>query len=506
MRTYKPLLTPRSHQLEYVARRNNIPFRPSNLDVFALLMEMGTGKTKCVLDEWGERVVGKDLHDLLVIAPAGSYRNWYVDQGEGYPSELRKQLDPYVFDSMVAAGWVSGGGAGIKAQLQTLIRTKKRPRALFINVEAFSSVEKAIVCAREFMEDGRRCMMVIDESTRIKNWTANRTEALEDLGKLAVARRIMSGLVTPNSPLDLFSQFYFLDWRILGHRSWFGFRARYAVMQRMIVHRDTPQERIVNMIVDYRNVPELNHKIAPYSFRKLKEECLDLPPKVYMPPRDVQLHDDQKRMYLQMREFGMAKLAAESFVTAGMVITQRIRLDQILCGFSVDDVTGELVEIKEYRTRELLFTLQEVHGKAVIWTTHDYCIRKLAEVLRKEFGPKSVAQFWGANRSTRHLDEARWKGDPDCHWMIATQSAGGVGNNWQMAKLTCYYNNSDNLEHRLQSEDRVHRDGLQDYGHKATYQDFIARNTLDERKVENLRNKIDLATIVNGDNYRKWLI
>lgn len=503
---YKPRLKARAHQREALHRITQMPMRPSRCDVFALLMEMGTGKSKVVLDEFGERVDARDLTDLLVIAPAGSYRNWFEDQGE-FPSEMRKQLDPELFGRIASAGWVSGGNAAARARLEHVLGASG-PRALFVNVEAVGTVDKAYAACEQFLERGR-AMLVVDESTRIKNPKAGRSAAVCRLGQLACARRIMSGLVSPNSPLDLFSQFNFLDWRILGFKSFYSFRARYAVLEEMTIGGvtdpytgiESPSRNII-IPVAYRNVEELNQKIAPYSFRKLKSECLDLPPKIYLPPREVKLTDEQRRIYLEMREFAVAKLAAEAYVNAQMVITQRIRLDQILCGF-VPDEEGNLHEIKENRTAALLEDLEECEGKAIIWTTHDHCVRKLAARIEKEFGEGSVARFWGGNRSKRHIEEARFKGDPTCRFMVATQSAGGVGNNWQVAGLSCYYNNDDNLEHRLQSEDRVHRDGLR---HSAVYQDYIARGTIDERKVHNLRNKLNLSSIVNGDNYRQWLI
>lgn len=507
---YKPRLQPRAHQLEARHRITAAPMRPSNCDVFALLMEMGTGKSKVILDEFGERADAGDLTDLLVIAPAGSYRNWFQDQGERnlFPSEMRKQLDPALFERTVRAGWISGGKAADKEQLSALLEERQRPRALFVNVEAVGTVEKAYQACEQFLTSGR-AMMVVDESTRIKNYKAERSKAVQALGQLACARRIMTGLVTPNSPLDLWSQFNFLDWRILGHRSYFTFKSRYAITEKIRVGAEIDEVtgekvggRDVDIVVAYRNIEELNGKIAPYSYRKLKTECLDLPEKIYLPPRAVKLTNEQRRIYCEMREFAVAQLDGEAFVNAQMVMIQRLRLDQVLCGY-VPDEDGTVHEIAEHRTEALMEDLEECQGKAVIWTTWDFCIRKIATRITKVFGEGSVACFWGANRSTRHQDEARFKADPKCRFMLSTQSAGGVGNNWQMASLTCYYNNSDNLEHRLQSEDRVHRDGLR---HAAVYQDYIAYGTIDEGKVDNLRNKLNLSSIVNGDNYRKWLV
>jgi SNF2 family DNA or RNA helicase len=260
-------------------------------------------------------------------------------------------------------------------------------------------------------------------------------------------------------------------------------------------------------VTGFKNVEEISGKIARNSFRKLKKDCLDLPEKVYMPIRHIAMTDEQRRIYSDLKKNATAQLTAAEWVTTQMVLDQRLRLDQVLCGFTMSE-GGNLIEIPERRTASMLEVLADYQGKAIIWSTHDYCIRKIAATLRREYGPNSVAQFWGGNARSRYQDEARWKGDPDCRWMVATQSAGGMGNTWVQGALAIFYNNNDNLQHRLQAEDRIHRDGLMlpGMGGAAVYEDLMVPGTIDFQKIENLRSKIDLATMVMGDEYRKWII
>jgi hypothetical protein len=469
-------------------------------------MDMGTGKSKVILDEFGEREQAGELQDLLVIAPAGCIANWYVDRGEDEPCELRKHLSPDLFERLVYAPFRAGQGAQARDRLERMLACTGRPRALFVNVEALSSVKAAVEVCKRFLARGG-CLMAVDEATKIKNWQAARTKKVIELGELASARRIMTGLVTPRSPMDLFSQFQFLDWRILGFRSFYGFRARHAVMRQMEVggyeHR-----RNIRVIVGYRNLEELQKKIAPYSYRVLKDDCLDLPKKIYLPMREVVLTAQQKRMYHEMTEFATAALDKETHVTATMVLTQRLRLDQLLCGI-VKDENGVEHEIDENRTAALLEVLEEYGGeKATIWTTHDPCIRRIAAKLREEYGADAVAQFWGGNRATRDEDERRYKTDKRCRYMVATPRAGGMGNTWVVAGLNVYYNNSDDLQDRLQSEDRTHRDGLMGPGGagKAVYADLCAPGTIDMKKIKTLRAKLDMSTLITGENYREWLV
>jgi hypothetical protein len=141
--------------------------------------------------------------------------------------------------------------------------------------------------------------------------------------------------------------------------------------------------------------------------------------------------------------------------------------------------------------------------KVIIWCSFDYSIRQIAAALIEEYGKDAVAMFWGGNKTTRHLDEARFKTDPRCRFIAATPGSGGKGNTWTQASLTIYYSNSFNLEHRLQSEDRPHRIGQT---RTCTYIDLWARRTIEDKQIQALRQKINLATAITGDNYREWLI
>jgi hypothetical protein len=494
--TYESPNKPMRHQTKGLMRAFNRPRSPSPDNVFAWLMEMGTGKTYVNLAEWQAMVEAKELDTLVVVAPAGSYRNWYLDKSDSQPSEINAHLDPELRRKMVVAGWVSGGGAAVKKQLERLTRTTDRPRALFVNVEALSVDTGAAEVIRAVA--GPRTMMTVDESTTIKSPDAKRSERVTILGQLMGARRIMTGLVTPRSPLDLFMQFNFLDWRILGHRSYINFENRYAT----VVKQQFPGRRWPTRVVKgYKNVGELQHLIAPYSYRVLKSDCLDLAPKTYA-PREVELTPEQRRIYGEIKEFATSSLGGDAHVTATAVIVQLIRMHQVVCGHVVDE-EGGVHDVPSNRVKAILEVLGEHDGKAIIWCTYHHELRKIVAALEKEYHPGAAAQFHGGNRATRGEDEQRFLGDPDCLFMVATQAAGGRGNTWTVADLSIYAANSYDLEMRQQSEDRNHRKGQTK---PVTYVDIIARGTVEEKIVRALRQKIDLATAITGENYREWLI
>lgn len=508
---YVPKTVPRAHQkkaLELTRGKR----------LFAYLCEMGTGKTKMVLDEWGERVEEGRVDDLLIVAPAGSYLNWIIDKAEEFPSEVSKHLSSELYRRVRTAAWVSGAGVLARKRLSLFLGLSgarggpvplgPRPRIFAMNIEALSSAAGAREACRAFLSaPNRRSMMIVDESTAIRNDRAIRTQEVMKLSSMANLRRILTGMVSPRSPLDLFSQFAFLDWRILGHESIFTFKHRYCVLEEMRVFagldkKGKPKFRKFDTIVGYKRLPELQEKIAPYSYRVLKKDCLDIPDKIYMPPREVELTEKQKQVYNDLVLFSTAELEKKVHVTTNMVITKLLRLHQVVCGHSVDD-DGNEHDVPSNRIAALMEVIEEHSGKVIIWVNYRREIDKIVEALEKEYGKGSVAQFHGGNRGTRARDEGAFLSDPSCRFMVATQSAGGRGNTWVNASLVVYFSNNYDLELRMQSEDRSHRDGLR---HPVTYVDLVAPGTVDEKILKVLRKKLNMTTLISGENYREWLI
>ena len=167
--------------------------------------------------------------------------------------------------------------------------------------------------------------MAIDESTTIKNPDAKRTKNICELAKLSRYRRILTGSPVTKSPLDLYKQCDFLLEELLGHGSYYTFRTRYAIMKTANFGG-----RSVQIVVGYRNLGELSEKLKPFSYRVLKDDCLDLPDKIFM-KRVVQLSPDQQKVYRQMKQLALAELNGKTMSTA-TVLTQLMRLHQITCG------------------------------------------------------------------------------------------------------------------------------------------------------------------------------
>lgn len=514
---YKTRLEPRAHQREAASRRAARPMVPSSKDVFAYLMEMRTGKTKVVLDEWGEHAVDPDdpIKDLLILAPAGTYGDWCrVDEED--PGEIQKHLDPDLYAKALVYKWRSGASKTQLAEMDRFLKRLDSPRVFVVNVEALSVVDRVVQACWEFLSDNR-AMFVIDESTCVKNHKATRTKVVLKMRHKARARRIMTGLVSPKSPLDIFCQFQFLDEKILGSESFFLFKKRYAIEKEIDPIRDfrpddKKKRRPMKFIVGYRKgtEEELQKKIAPYSYRVLARDCIDLPPRTYK-RIEADMSPEQKRIYKELKENATAALdAMGNYVTATAVITQILRLDQLLCGHVVDE-QGQLHHVPERKIAKLLDFLEEAQGKVVIWTAYDPCVAKIVEAIDKRFLPDDpgerrrigtrCARFWGGNRSTRDEEERRFKTDPECHYIIATPSAGGKGKTWSVSDTEIFHSCTNDLEHRMQAEARCDAPSQ-----KVLCADIVTPGTVEVKKLHALRNKLNMATLIQGDAWREWLI
>jgi SNF2 family DNA or RNA helicase len=256
------------------------------------------------------------------------------------------------------------------------------------------------------------------------------------------------------------------------------------------------------MIQGYRYEDELAERIAPYTYRRELRDCRDAPPGVYQ-FLDVEFTPEQKRIYTDLRESATSELAGGETVTALMAMTRLMRMHQVCLGFVPGDDTRKLQDIPERRTAALVGLLRDYGGKAVIWCAYDPAVRRVIAALKREFGPESVAAFWGGNSGTRYEEERRFKGSGECRWMVATAAAGGRGREWSVADLVVYHSNTENLEHRDQSEDRVESYSKVD---PITRVDIRVPGTVEDKIIKNLRAKITMASALMGDSYRSWLV
>jgi SNF2 family DNA or RNA helicase len=362
-----------------------------------------------------------------------------------------------------------------------------------MNVEALST-EKGVKFANKFL-NSHKVLMAIDESTTIKTPTAKRTKNIIGLGKYAKYRRIMTGSPVTKNPLDLYSQCEFLDPYLLDFTSYYAFRNRYAEMKTMHL-----RGRSIQVVDEFKNLGELSDTVKKFSERILKEDCLDLPPKNWI-KRHITLSKEQKKAYEQMKKAAMAVLNGK-VTTTMTVLTQLMRLHQITCGhFTADDGSTQL--IPNNRITELMNILEETEGKAIIWANYQKDMTQILDNINKEYGPGSVVDYYGLTPQEDRQDNIRkFQSDPKCRFLVGTPSTGGYGITLTAANTVIYYSNGYDLEKRLQSEDRAHRIGQKK---NVTYIDIICEETVDEKIVKALRDKINIASEVLGEELRAWI-
>ena len=453
--------------------------------VFAYFMEMGTGKSKVLIDNMSILYDKGLINGALIIAPKGVYKNWF-------DSEIPTHMPEHVEKTMVL--WESGAGKSKEKELQKLFKSSYDLHILIMNVEALST-KKGKQFAEKFLSC-HKTLMAIDESTTIKNPGAIRTKTIIDLGQNVKYKRILTGSPVTKSPLDLFTQCAFLDPWLLDHQSYYSFKTRYAITKQINV-----SGRMVQIVVGYRNLPELSEKIKPFSHRVLKDDCLDLPPKTYM-KRTIQLTEEQNKVYKQMKEIALATLNGK-LTTTHNVITQLMRLHQITCGhFKSDD--GQVQKIASNRLDELMDVLSEMEGKAVIWAHYRYDIEVIVEAIKKEYGDNSVVTYYGDTTTDDRQKAIKLIQDPNSpvRFIVGTPQTGGYGITLTGASTMIYYSNGYDLEKRQQSEARIDRIGQEK---PMTYIDIIAEGTVDEKIVKALRTKVDIATQIMGEDLKEWI-
>lgn len=479
LETYRYRNQPYAHQKAYLQRFWERP-------VAALFADMGTGKSYMLINNIAMLYDVGHINAAVIIAPKGVYRNWVQ-------LEIPKHMPDHVVYRM--ALWSPSPKKAEKQALDALFDRTEDLKIFVINVEALSTkrgtdyVKKFLLC--------HQAMLAVDESTTIKSPTAERSKNIVKLGKASEYRRIMTGSPITRNPMDLFQQCNFLHPKCLDVESFYAFQNRYAV----VVERSLGSHTF-RQVVGYRRLEELTEKLTRFSFRVTKEECLDLPAKIFV-RREVELTTEQRKAYDEMTNFALAQLS-KGVATTVNVLTQLMRLHQIVCGFIKLD-NDEIQELPNNRIQELLNVIEEANGKIIIWATYRHDIEKIQLALQKLYGMDTVGTYYGQTHADVRQEVIERFQDPDdkMRFFIGNPSTGGYGITLTAANTVIYYSNSFDLEKRLQSEDRAHRIGQKK---NVTYVDLIASGTIDEKIVKALRDKIDIATQVLGEEVKQWLI
>jgi len=520
--------------------------RSRDLEYFALFMDMGSCKSKIVVDTAAYLHMAGKIQNLLIIAPKGVYRNWlasYDDAGAIVGGEVVLDLPSHI--KYIEAFYDAKALKADRDKLDTFMEARGLLRVLCINVESLTT-DRGGLLARDFLMQARS-MMVVDESSCIKHDSAKRTKVCQKLGTLAQYRRILCGNWASDSPFDIYSQADFLKPRLLGG-SFFGFKNYVGKMQKVTVRAKKPGEKDHSFMKceGYRNLDKLKEAIKPWSFAIRKDECMDLPPKVPLPARMVYMQDEQLRVYKEMKKFCLAEiekgqqtfdfdettpdpLAGVSFeqlanstpiiaepgvisatASAQIVLTQMMRLQQIACGFVVDDEGNErdLWTGSNPRIDAMMEALEELTGKAIIWSHFTRSINEICAALAAKYGPESVVRYDGQVKDGNLLERAKREfQDPESpvRFFVGNQHKGGMGITLTEAEFMLYYSNDCHNSVREQSEDRAHRKGLK---HSVSYQDLVAwlpngAVSIDQHTLNILKGKKSISDMMRDGSWRE---
>lgn len=479
---------PYEHQLEAFALAKDAT-------AFALFMEQGTGKTKSTLDNAAYLFGRGKIQGLFIICPKSVKSTWVEQIAIHFPDWVERDI----------LMWQSGKTKDKHVDEMTV--DPSRLAVFIMNIDAFSA-GTGVRAAEKFVKKFRT-MMVVDESSKIKNPQAKRTKVCISVGKHASYRRILTGTPVTQAPLDLFTQFKFLDENILGFSSYYAFRNRYALLEEM---RGPGGQSNFKKVVSYVNLTELQDTITPFSYRVTKDECLDLPDKIYR-RLVVDLTPEQRKAYNSLVLEMEAEIEGVGSISVTMALTLLLRLQQVVGGFfptteeeREQGVRYHSIPGKNPKIEAIMEDLEDQPGKALIWARFRAEIDLMVKALRKTYGDEAVGEFHGGVSEHDRTAVRQAFQDPDnpLRFLVLQVDTGGIGLTLTAADKAYYLSNGFSLESRLQSEARNHRAGSEIH-HKIVYTDVVAKDTLDDKVLRTLREKLSLANVITGDNWREWV-
>ena len=524
------------------------------LPAWAIFFQTGCGKTAPTIHTAARLFQAARIDGAVVVAPNMVHRNWITEEIPRHSPITWRGLD-----------WHSSRA---KAQDRALVNLLETPSTV---LPWFALTYEALMTPRgrqavlDFKTRFPRFMLVIDESSRVKNAEAARTKKVAALRKLAAYVRILNGTPVAQAATDVYAQLKILDdmyWVRHGFGSWTAFQARFCVFRRIqiggeddreanevkrgkwepVVPHDadpegvaayeqldltgiidetpamagttTPQSgsvapattgRTIEVPVGYRDLDKLHALIQPISTRLTKEQAgLDLPPKLYQ--RLVfELAPEQRRVYDQLRKEFMVELEGGVLVTAPLAMVRILRLQQVASGYlpNPDDPEGEPILIPGSVNPRLRAFMEWMEDIDKQQAIVWCRFTRDVDVICRELGPASCVRFDGEVSAKEKIKALELFTAGSRRICVAKASSMGMGLTLAFSHLSFYYSNSFSLLERLQSEDRQHRPGQ----HNAvTYVDLLADKTVDLKILKVLKSRNDVANAVTGDAYKSWLV
>jgi hypothetical protein len=491
---YVPKTTPYDWQAECLPRT-------WDTEAHALWCDPRTGKSKLVIDTAGALFEDNRIDGALIVAPAGVHVNW-----------LRTEFPAHMPERLVAKTntmYWSNDRSKTKGHAKTFERLMSSSGLAVLSMSYDNLMTgRGRDAAKRFLTK-RRCLYTLDEAHRIKTPGAKRTMRVVASGKYAPYRRLLTGTPISKGPFDVYApvRWMYPDfWKPKGLDSFFAFKTYFGKFKQGYNHT---QKRTYEELVGYQRLDELREMLEPIRTRVTKEE-VGIKGNRYSKLR-FELTQKQRTDYEKLRDDLVIELDTELDKHDGVIdvpfaMVRLLRLQQITCGYMpIVDPTRDLDGWRRYeenpRHDVLMEFVRDYGRQGIIWARFRPDIDLICEELRNENIP--FVRYDGDVKSEEDRTRARESFQAgDVQWFVGNPAVGGEGVPLWKAHITMYYSNSFKLLERLQSEDRpLHKDKVD----LTDVIDIIGADTVDDNIVENLRNKVDIASQVTGDKLREWL-
>ena len=442
-----------AHQKETISKGKSI-------HSIADLSEPGTGKTLSAI----ELFLQHNKFPVLVVCPKSIMH-------EVWEKEINK-VNLGLSDQVIPA-CMPTGTQKIKELLKSIYSANHNRFIIIINYDS------VVACIRELMlfEWG---VVILDESTRIKNPKAQRSKAILQLRERATHTHIMTGTLAPNGLIDAYNQIRFVAPEVVGS-SFYAFRYHYYTQ---------------NPFNEYQwdlkpgSAERFNRLIAPISIQHKKRDCVDLPPLVEE-VRVFDLSPPVKKAYKSMREEALAVIRdmeenQEKVLVAPFKITEIMKCRQICSGFAIFTQEETITQIHpNSKMYELIELIEDIGQKTIVFCHFRESMRQVYASLKESNINALVYDDEKKRKEVLNLfeKEDKWK------VLIANPASAGHGLNLQFCSNIIYYELDFNLENYLQSMDRINRIGQKN---KMTIYYLLASGTIERQIYNKLKNKENL--------------
>lgn len=442
-----------------------------------LTMEVGTGKTATLLRIYAEKCnQERRIVPMLIFSPPITLSNWKNEFKLWCPRIPAEKI-------VVLTG-------PLKKRVELFEKTIARhgEEVIFItNYECLVQANLDLFMLFKRYAAENDIFLCCDESHKLKDSTSKTSKRMYQISQFCKYKFLLTGTPVLNSEIDIFQQFKIMAPDVFG-KSITAFRAAYFTnIYANVSHMSFPKYEVIPEMI-----PKINGRLNANSYHVKKEECLDLPPLV-KERYEVEMAPDQKKVYNQMKKQFVAFLKDDVQSTASLIITQTLRLQQIVSGFMRDEDGVDHLFKKNPRAEALRDLLTEItpNHKVIVWCIY----KKQYEIVAKVCNDIGV-EYVECHGGTKDKDSAVERFESgSARIFVAHPGSGGIGINLISASYSIYYARSFSLEQDLQSEARNYRAGSEKHK-KITRIDLVTPGTIDEDILLALESKMSMAARV----------